>query len=183
MPQISLKSLMNDSAQSYSALVAQPFRDELTSVNFKELLTPDEVDAALNKQDNKTILVVLNSVCGCAARSARPGAVLSLLNGVVPDEYVTVFAGMEKEAVEHFRVKYLQGTTPSSPNIALFKNGQLLHILQRYQIEGKTAGDIAKELTSVFDKVCAKRNSPEEIDKLKIYIVNRYQVSIESLNT
>jgi len=86
MPQISLKSLMNDSAQSYSALIAQPFRDELTSVNFKELLTPDEVDAALNKQDNKTILVVLNSVCGCAARSARPGAVLSLLNGVVPDD-------------------------------------------------------------------------------------------------
>ena len=174
---------MNNSTPGYSALVAQPFRDELTSVNFMELLTPDEVDTALNKQDDKTILVVLNSVCGCAARSARPGAILSMLNGVVPDEYVTLFAGMEKEAVEHFRIKYLQGLTPSSPNIALFKNGQLLHIMQRYQVEGRTAGDIAKELTGVFDKVCTKRNSPEEIDKLKNYIVNRYQVSIESLNT
>ena len=174
---------MNNSAPGYSAAVAQPFRDELTDVNFKELLTPAEVDAALNRQDNKIILVALNSVCGCAARSARPGAVLSLLNGVVPDEYVTVFAGMEKEAVEHFRVKYLQGTTPSSPNIALFRNGQLLHLLQRYQIEGKTAGDIAKELTGVFDTVCTKRNSPADIDRLKNYIENRYKVNIGSLNT
>ena len=183
MAQISLKSLMNNSAPSYTALVAQPFRDELTSVNFKELLTPAEVDTALNKQDDKIILVVLNSVCGCAARSARPGVVLSMLNGVIPDEYVTLFAGMEKEAVEHFRVKYLTGITPSSPNIALFRNGQLLHILQRYQVEGKTAGDIANELTAVFDTVCTKRNSAEEIDKLKNYIVNRYPINIESLNT
>lgn len=174
---------MNNSAPSYPAAVAQPFRDELTAVNFKELFTPDEVDAALNNQDDKTILVVLNSVCGCAASSARPGTILSMLNGVVPHEYVTLFAGMEKEAVEYFRIKYFQGLTPSSPNIALFKNGQLLHMLQRYQIEGKTAGDIAKELTALFDKVCVKRNSPEEIDKLKNYIENRYQVSIESLNT
>ncbi len=174
---------MNNSAPSYPAAVAQPFRDELTEVSFKELLMPADVDAALNRQDDKIILVVLNSVCGCAARSARPGTVLSMLNGLVPDEYVTLFAGMEKEAVEYFRIKYLQGLTPSSPNIVLFKNGQLLHMLQRYQVEGKTAGDIAKELTAVFDKVCAKRNSPEEIDKLKNYIENRYQISIESLNT
>jgi len=173
---------MNNAAPSYSALVAQPFRDELTAVNFKELLTPAEVDSALNRQDDKIILVVLNSVCGCAARSARPGAILSMLNGVVPDEYVTLFAGMEKEAVEHFREKYLQGSTPSSPNIALFKNGQLVYHLQRYQVEGKAAEGIAKELTGVFDTVCTKRNSPEEINKLKSYIVNRY-VSDESLNT
>ena len=106
-----------------------------------------------------------------------------MLNDVVPDEYVTLFAGMEKEAVEHFRKKYLVGLTPSSPNIALFKNGQLLHILQRYQVEGRTAGEIAKELAGVFDKVGAKRNSPEEVEKLKNYIVNRYQVSMESLDT
>jgi len=174
---------MNNSAPSYTALVAQPFREELTAVSFKELLTPEEVDAVLNKQDDKIILVVLNSVCGCAARSARPGVVLSMLNRVIPDEYVTLFAGMEKEAVEHFRVKYLTGITPSSPNIALFRNGQLLHILQRYQIEGKTAGEIAKELTGVFDTVCTKRNSAEEVDKLKSYIVGKYMVSIESLNT
>lgn len=183
MAQISLKSLMNNSAPGYPDAVAQPFRDELTGVNFKELLTPAEVDAALNKQDDKTILVVLNSVCGCAARSARPGTILSMLNELVPDEYVTLFAGMEKEAVEHFRVKYLQGTTPSSPNIALFRNGQLLQILQRYQVEGKTAGQIAQELTGLYDRVCSKKNSPEEIDKLKNYIANKYQVSIESLNT
>jgi putative YphP/YqiW family bacilliredoxin len=183
MPQISLKSLMSDSVPSYSALVAQPFRDELTGAGFKELLTPGEVDAALNRQDDRIILVVLNSVCGCAARGARPGVLLSLLNVVVPDEYVTVFAGMEKNAVEHFRVKYLSGLTPSSPNIAIFKNGRLLHLLQRYQIEGKTAGEIAKELAAVFDTGCTKRNSPTDIDKLQHYIENRFQVSIGSLNT
>jgi len=183
MPQISLKSLMNNSAPTYSAEIAQPFRDELTEVNFLELLTPADVDAALNKQDDKVVLLVLNSVCGCAARSARPGTIFSMLNEVVPDEYTTVFAGMEKEAVEYFRTKYLQGITPSSPNIALFKNGELLHILQRYQIEGKNAGQIAQELTSVYDKLCSKINSPEEIDKLKNYMVNKYQVNIESFNT
>ena len=183
MPQISFKSFMNNSAPIYSALIAQPFRDELTGVNFKELLTPAEVDAALNRQDDKTILAVLNSVGGCAAHSARPAVILSMIHAVVPDEYVTLFAGMEKEAVEHFRKNYLQAPVPSSPNIAVFKNRHLLHYLQRHHIKGKTAGDIAKELTGVFDKVCTKRNSPEEIDKLKSYIANKYQVSIESLNS
>ena len=183
MAQISLKDLMNNTAPTYSAEVAQPFRDELTAVNFKELLTPAEVDAALNRQDDKIVLVVLNSVCGCAARSARPGTILSMLNSVAPDEYTTVFAGMEKEAVAHFREKYLPGLTPSSPNIVLFKNGELLHILQRYQVEGKNAGDIAQELIAAYNSFCTKRNSPEEIDELKTYITNSYQVSIESLNT
>ena len=140
MPQISLKSLMNNSAPSYPADVVQPFRDELTTVHFQELLTPAEVDIALSKEDDKIVLLVLNSVCGCAAGSARPGTILAMTNEVVPDEYVTLFAGMEKEAVAYFRTKYLPGVTPSSPNIALFKNGQLLHILQRTMIEGKTAG-------------------------------------------
>jgi len=183
MAQISLKSLMNNSAPAYPVEFAQPFRDELTDINFLELLTPADVDAALNKQDDKVVLVVLNSVCGCAARSARPGTIFSMLNDVVPDEYFTVFAGMEKEAVEYFRAKYLPGLTPSSPNIALFKNGQLVHIHQRYQVEGKNAGQIAQELAAVYDKVCNKKNSPEEVDKLKNYLVKRYQVSMESLNT
>src|SRR5882757_584314 len=129
MAQISLKSLMNSNAPTYPAEAVQPFRDELTAVGFKELLTPADVDAALAKQDDKVILTVLNSVCGCAAGKARPGVLVSMLNDVTPDEYVTVFAGMEKEAVEHFRTKYLEGITPSSPNIALFKNGKLIHIL------------------------------------------------------
>ena len=164
MTQISLKSLMNNPTPSYPADVVQPFRDELTAVHFKELLTTAAVDAALNRLDDKIVLVVLNSVCGCAAGSARPGTILSMMNEAVPDEYVTLFAGMEKEAVAYFRTKYLPGLTPSSPNIALFKNGQLLHIWQRTMIEGKTAGEIAQELTAVFDKVCAERNSTEEIN-------------------
>jgi putative YphP/YqiW family bacilliredoxin len=182
MAQISLKSLMNNSVPTYAAEVAQPFRDELTEINFKEMLTPAEVDAALNKQDDKVVLVVLNSVCGCAARGARPGAIFSLLNDVIPDEYYTVFAGMEKEAVDHFRTKYLLGLTPSSPNIALFKNGELVHIHQRYQIEGKSAGQIAQELANEYDKLCHKTYSAEELDNLKNYLVKRYHVSMESLN-
>jgi putative YphP/YqiW family bacilliredoxin len=182
MAQISLKDLMNNSAPAYSAEVAQPFRDELTEINFKEMLTPPDVDAALNKQDDKVVLVVLNSVCGCAARGARPGAIFSLLNDVVPDECYTVFAGMEKEAVDHFRKNYLLGITPSSPNIALFKNGELLHIHQRYQIEGKSAGQIAQELAEVYDKVCTKEYSDDESNNLKNYLVKRYHVSMESLN-
>jgi putative YphP/YqiW family bacilliredoxin len=182
MAQISLKDLMNSSAPTYAQEVAQPFRDELTEINFKEMLTPTDVDAALNKQDDKVILVVLNSVCGCAARGARPGAIFSLLNDVVPDEYYTVFAGMEKEAVDHFRKNYLLGLTPSSPNIALFKNGELVHIHQRYQIEGKSAGQIAQELAEAYDKVCRKEYSEDESNNLKHYLVKRYHVSMESLN-
>src|SRR5690242_19213622 len=148
MPQISLKSLMNDSVPSYPPAVVQPYRDELTAVGFKELLTPADVDAALDKKDGKISLIVVNSVSGCSARSARPGTVLSLLNRVVPDEYVTLFAGMEKEAVSHFRTRYLPGITPSSPNIVLFQNGKFLYILHRYQIEGKNESVIMRDLTS-----------------------------------
>jgi len=173
---------MTNSVPTYAAEVAQPFRDELTEINFKEMLTPEDVDAALNKQDDKVYLVVLNSVCGCAARGARPGAIFSLLNDVVPDEYYTVFAGMEKDAVDQFRSKYLLGLTPSSPNIALFKNGELVHIHQRYQIEGKSAGQITQELGEAYDKICSKKYSDEELSTLKNYLVKRYHVSLESLN-
>ena len=104
-----------------------------------------------------------------------------MLNRVVPDEYVTLFAGMEKEAVAHFRNRYLPGLTPSSPNIALFKNGALIYILHRYQIEGKNAMDIVQELTSAYDKVCTKVNSREAVDRLKNYIGNRYPANIDLL--
>lgn len=174
---------MNNNAPTYATEVVQPFREELTAVGFTELLTPVDVDAALNRQDNKITLLMLNSVCGCSARSARPGTILSMLNAVVPDEYVTLFAGMEKEAVAYFREKYLTGLTPSSPNIAVFKNGRVLHILHRYNIEGKIAREIAKELAGVYDIICSKRNLLEETDKLKGFIEGRYQVNIESLNT
>ena len=181
MPQISLKNLMNDSVPGYPPALVQPYRDELTAVGFKELLMPAEVDAALDKKYDKIVLVVLNSVCGCSARSARPGTVLSLLNEVVPDEYVTLFAGMEKEAVSHFRTRYLPGITPSSPNILLFKNGELLYMLHRHQIEGKNAMGIVQELTNAYDKFCTKSNSREEVDQLQSYIKSRYPTNIESL--
>ena len=182
MAQISLKSLMNDDAPTYPQEVAQPFREELTGVGFKELLTPGDVDAALGRQDEKTVLVMLNSVCGCAARSARPGTILSMLNEAGPDEYATVFAGMEKQAVNHFREKYLPGLTPSSPNIALFKNGQVVFILQRYQIEGRNAIQISKDLTTAYDNLCGKKNSPEEVGKVKNYVEQIYKVNVEDLN-
>jgi putative YphP/YqiW family bacilliredoxin len=178
MAQISLKSLMNNSAPTYPAEVAQPFRDELTGANFLELLTPAGVDAALGRQDNKVVLVLLNSVCGCAARGARPGTIFSLLNEVIPDEFTTVFAGMEKEAVDHFRAKYLPGVTPSSPNIALFRNGEPVFLMQRYQIEGRSAGEIAQQLAEKYDELCSRKNSPGEFDTLKNYIEHKYQVRI-----
>ena len=173
---------MNNDAPTYPQEVAQPFRDELTGVGFKELLTTADVDAALDRQDDKTVLVMLNSVCGCAARSARPGTILSMLNETAPDEYTTVFAGMEKQAVNHFREKYLPHLTPSSPNIALFKNGQPVFILQRYQIEGRNAIEIAKEMTTAYDNFCGKKNSPEEVMTVKNYIEHRYQVKLEDLD-
>ena len=141
MAQISLNSLMNKSlAPTYSEEIAAPFRQELTEAGFEQLLTPEDVEKALNKKDGKISLVVLNSVCGCAARAARPGVLLSLFNEVVPDNLYTVFAGMEKAAVNHFRENFLLGVTPTSPNIAILKDGELVEILQRHQIEGKSAG-------------------------------------------
>lgn len=174
MPQISLNSLMGTSAPTYSEEVATPFREELTSAGFEQLLTPEDVDKALNKKDGKTTLVVLNSVCGCAARAARPGVLLSLFNEVVPDNLVTIFAGMEKEAVNYFRKNFLLGITPTSPNIALFKDGELIEIMQRHQIEGKSAGQIAQELATLYDKECNKKYTEEEIASMHDRFVSRY---------
>ena len=101
-----------------------------------------------------------------------------MLNEMAPDEYTTVFAGMEKQAVNHFREKYLPGLTPSSPNIALFKNGEMVFILQRYQIEGRNAVEIAKELTTAYENFCSKKNSPEDTERVKNYIETRYQVKL-----
>jgi putative YphP/YqiW family bacilliredoxin len=177
MAQISLNSLMNKSlAPTYSEEIAAPFREELTEAGFDQLLTPDDVEKALNKKDGKISLVVLNSVCGCAARAARPGVLLSLFNEVVPDNLFTVFAGMEKEAVNYFRENFLLGITPTSPNIALFKDGELIEILQRHQIEGKSAGQIADELASLFNKECNKKNSAEEIAGMRSRFIDRFQV-------
>ena len=176
MAQISLNSLMGTSAPSYSEDIVTPFREELTGAGFEQLTTPKEVENALNKKDGKIVLAMLNSVCGCAARAARPGVLLSLFNEVVPDSLVTIFAGMEKEAVTYFRQNFLPGITPSSPNIAVFKDGEIVALLERHQIEGKSAGMIAGELISVFNKECNKENTNESISEMRSHFISRFQV-------
>jgi putative YphP/YqiW family bacilliredoxin len=158
MSQISINGLLGNEGPSYSEIIVKPYRDELVRAGFEQLLTVADVEKALNRQDDRVALLVLNSVCGCSARVGRPGAVQSLQNKVVPDLLFTLFAGMEKEAVSWFREHYLPGLTPSSPNIALFKNGKLIHILHRYQIERMEAEEIAHDLSSWYDRVCSSKS-------------------------
>ncbi|MBS1600408.1 MAG: BrxA/BrxB family bacilliredoxin [Bacteroidetes bacterium] len=166
---------MANNGPSYSEIIVKPYREELVQAGFQQLLTPEEVETALNRRDDKIALVVLNSVCGCSARVGRPGTILSLFNKVVPDLLFTIFAGMEKDAVNLFRQKYLAGITPSSPNIAIFKNGQLVHMLHRYQIERMGAGDIAAELVNVYDAHCTKEQSAETIEHLRQVFIEKYK--------
>jgi len=183
MAQISINSLLGNTGPSYSEIKVAPYREELVRAGFQQLLTVTEVDNALDRQDDQIVLVALNSVCGCSARVGRPGAILSLFNQTVPDQLVTIFAGMEKDAVAHFREKFLPGLTPSSPNIALFKNGQLLHILHRYQIERMEAGAIADDLIAAYNSSCSKQQSPEERERLRNLFVQQYQVDPLQLST
>src|SRR5215212_3548966 len=176
MAQISIDSLIGDSGPSYPEQIASPYRKELSENGFTQMLTPADVDAALNRNDGKVLLVVLNSVCGCGARVARPGALLSLFNEKVPDEKFTLFAGMEKEAVGYFREKYLAGITPSSPNIYLFKDGELIFILHRYQIERSGAGDLADALVNKYNEVCAAPNDNTSVETLRQYFIAHYDV-------
>ena len=136
----------------YSPLVVQPMREDLTRIGFAELMTPEEVDAALGVREG-TLLVVVNSVCGCAAGKARPGVALALQHDARPDRLATVFAGMEIEATEQVR-SYFEGFQPSSPQIALFKDGSLVQMLERKDIEGRGAEEIAAELRGAFDQHC-----------------------------
>lgn len=134
----------------YDPAAVQPMRDELIAVGFKEVLTPEEVGIQLSTNE-RTVLVVINSVCGCAAGTARPGVMLALQHKVIPDNLVTVFAGQECNAVNTLREKFLPGFPPSSPFIAIFKNGAPLHVMQRFNIEGRTAEEIASELIGIFN--------------------------------
>jgi putative YphP/YqiW family bacilliredoxin len=139
-------------------------RDALIAVGFSELLTVKDVEEAIDVEDNKTALVVINSVCGCAAGSARPGISLALQNEIIPDKLYTGFAGQERDAVNRIRLQ-LDGYPPSSPSIALFKDGQVLHFMQRHEIEGRTATDIANEWKEIFNKHCSNKGpsiSPEQ---------------------
>ncbi|QDO93286.1 BrxA/BrxB family bacilliredoxin [Formosa sediminum] len=135
----------------YPADLVKPMREDLTKVGFEELHTAEAVDAALAKKG--TTLVVVNSVCGCAAANARPGASMSIQNDKKPDHLVTVFAGVDKEAVDAAR-GYMIPFPPSSPSIALFKDGELVHMLERHHIEGRPAEMIADNLKDAFNQVC-----------------------------
>lgn len=135
----------------YPAELVKPMREDLTNVGFEELHTPEAVDMALAKEG--TTLVVVNSVCGCAAANARPGARMSLQNTKKPDHIVTVFAGVDKEAVQKAR-EYMIPFPPSSPSMALFKNGELVHMLERHHIEGRPAELIAENLIDAYNEHC-----------------------------
>jgi putative YphP/YqiW family bacilliredoxin len=130
----------------------RPMRQELTNIGFSELRTPSEVDGAL-KNEKGTVLVVVNSVCGCAAGRARPAVARALANAAKPEKLTTVFAGQDREATEQART-YFTGYPPSSPSIALMRDGKLVFMLERHQIEGRDPFSISNDLTQAFDKFC-----------------------------
>ncbi len=137
----------------YDPSLVRPMREELTRIGFTELHTPAEVDAAL-AQERAPMLVVVNSVCGCAARNARPAATLALVHTVRPAKLYTVFAGQDAEATARAR-SYCTGYGPSSPSMALFRDGRLVYMLERRNIEGRGPHDIAADLIAAFDQYCA----------------------------
>ena len=142
-------------APLYDVEAVQPMRDELVAVGFEELRTSQEVDKVVHGTQG-TLLVMVNSVCGCAAGSARPGVALALQHAVIPDRLVTVFAGMEHEAVERVRALHA-GYPPSSPSLALFKDGKLVAMVERKMIEGKTPEQLASDLVQIFDRFCRRQ--------------------------
>lgn len=143
---------MGMSFDRYMRDMVQPMRDELTSLGIKELTTPEEVEEVIPAAKGTT-LVVVNSVCGCAAGQARPGVAIALENQVKPDHLYTVFAGQDKEATAKAR-EYFAPYPPSSPSIALLKDGELVHFIERHQVENRSAEEIAADLTDAFNRYC-----------------------------
>ncbi len=137
----------------YDELLVRPMREEMVGMGFTELNTPDEVDGFM-AEDSGTTLVVVNSVCGCAAGMARPGVRLALENGIKPDRLATVFAGQDVEATERAR-SYFGDYPPSSPSMALFRDGELVHFVPRHQIEGRTAEMVAEALAAALEANCS----------------------------
>ncbi|GAB5398498.1 MAG: BrxA/BrxB family bacilliredoxin [Aureisphaera sp.] len=135
----------------YPPELVKPMREDLTNIGFSELFTAQDVTDALAKEG--TTLVVVNSVCGCAAANARPGARISLQNAKTPNHLVTVFAGVDFEAVDAARAQMVP-FPPSSPSMALFKDGELVHMLERHHIEGRSADLIAENLKGAYDDYC-----------------------------
>lgn len=135
----------------YPEYLVAPMRQDLTAAGFEDLRTAEEVDQALKSEG--TVFVMVNSVCGCAAANARPAAKIAAAQEKRPDKFVTVFAGMEKEAVDQAR-SYMLPYPPSSPAMALFKDGKLVHMIERHQIEGRPAQMIADNLIQAFGEYC-----------------------------
>lgn len=135
----------------YPEFLIAPMREELTRVGIQETRTPEEVDREV--QSNDTVMIVVNSVCGCAAGRARPAIAMAMQHSKLPKKAITVFAGADIEATDHARNMF-QGYPPSSPSVGLLKNGQLVYILERHQIEGRDASEIARDLTGAFDRFC-----------------------------
>lgn len=136
----------------YDERLVAPMRAELTSVGVEETRTAAEVDAVLGTKKG-TVLVVVNSVCGCAAGNARPAVRMAVDHAVQPDRKITVFAGNDKDATARAR-EYFTGYRPSSPSIALLRDGNVVKMWERHQIEGREAHDIAREMVEAFDKYC-----------------------------
>jgi putative YphP/YqiW family bacilliredoxin len=134
-----------------------PMRQELTRLGVQETRTPEEVDALLGSHPG-TVMMVINSMCGCAAGRARPGIALSLTHKIVPDKVATVFAGGDLEATARVR-EYLHDYPPSSPSVALFRDGKPVFMLHRHQIENRDADEVAKSLTEAYDQFCVKQSS------------------------
>jgi putative YphP/YqiW family bacilliredoxin len=149
--------MRNLNVPMYDPEMVRPMREELTRIGFAELRTPADVDAALAHERAPT-LVVVNSVCGCAARNARPAATLAIQHQRRPARLLTVFAGQDADATARAR-SYFTGYQPSSPQIALFKDGQLVFMLERRNIEGRNAHDIAADLVAAFDRFCGGGSS------------------------
>ena len=141
----------------YDPMLVQPMREELTRLGFEELATPEAVESWMN-QKTGTSLLVMNSVCGCAAGSARPGVALSLEHAAKPERVATVFAGNDVEATQTAS-GFVPEVPPSSPSMYLFKDGELVYVMPRHAIEGRMAQDIAAELKQQFDKFCAPANA------------------------
>ncbi|MGB0135984.1 MAG: BrxA/BrxB family bacilliredoxin [Flavobacteriales bacterium] len=135
----------------YPPELVAPMKDELKTLGFNELVTPDQVDDTLKQSG--TTLVVINSVCGCAAGMMRPGVRASLDNTKCPDHLTTTFAGVDRDATDQAR-KYMLPYPPSSPSIALFKDGKLVHMIERHHIEGRTAEMVADNLKMAYDEYC-----------------------------
>jgi len=146
----------------YPKAMVDPMREELTRLGVDELRTADEVDAAFEAAEDETVLLVINSVCGCAAGNARPAVSMVQEADVQPDRYVTVFAGQDEEATARVRETQLAGIPPSSPFLALFRNGQPVYVVERKHIEGRSANAIAADLVEAFEAYCSDEEPPAD---------------------